>query len=208
VGVKWAVMVGGTGSNLKALLDAGVEVVHVVSHRAGVGALDIARDAGVPATVVEPGDYEDREAFDAAVLAALDRIPVDGVVMAGFLRKIGPTVVRRYAGRMINLHPSLLPAFPGLHAARQALRHGVKVTGVTVHYVTEDLDAGPIIAQEAVPVEADDGEDTLMARLHAVEHRLLPAVVRRLEREGLAGGPGSDSRQGKEEADAGPVEHV
>jgi phosphoribosylglycinamide formyltransferase-1 len=111
--------------------------------------------------------------------------------MAGFLRKVGPDVVRRYAGRLINLHPSLLPAFPGLRAVRQALVYGVKITGVTVHYVTDELDAGPIIAQEPVRVEERDTEDSLSARIHAVEHRLLPAVVRQLERDGFRPLPSS-----------------
>ena len=189
--MKWAVMVGGTGSNLHALIESGVQVAHVVSHRHGVGALEIAERAGVPATVVDPAAFSDRAAFDRAVLDALNKAPVDGVVMAGFLRKVGPDVVRRYAGRLINLHPSLLPAFPGLRAVRQALVYGVKITGVTVHYVTDELDAGPIIAQEPVRVEERDTEDSLSARIHAVEHRLLPAVVRQLERDGFRPLPSS-----------------
>jgi|BEDMetMinimDraft_2_1075160.scaffolds.fasta_scaffold03834_3 phosphoribosylglycinamide formyltransferase-1 len=178
---KWAVLVGGRGSNLAALLRAGTDVRLVVSHRAGVGALDVARSAAVPATVLEPGAFCDRAAYDQALLDVLVAAGVDGVVLAGFLRLLGPVVVDAFAGRLLNVHPSLLPAFPGLHAPRQALAAGVRVTGTTVHFVDRGMDTGPIIAQVPVPVWPDDTEATLTARIQAVEHRLLPRVVQLVE---------------------------
>lgn len=179
--MRWAVLVGGRGSNLAALLRAGIDVGLVVSHRAGVGALEVARAGAVPATVLEPKAFVDRAAYDRALLRVLEASGVDGVVLAGFLRILGPEVVDAYAGRLLNVHPSLLPAFPGLHAPRQALAAGVRVTGTTVHFVDRGMDTGPIIAQVPVPVWPEDTEATLTARIQAVEHRLLPRVVRLVE---------------------------
>jgi phosphoribosylglycinamide formyltransferase-1 len=179
--MKWACLVGGRGSNLAALLQAGANIGLVLSHRAGVGALDIAAGYGVPAVVLEPDPYPSREAYDAAILATLRQHRIDALVLAGFLRKLGPVVVQAYRERAINVHPSLLPAFPGLNAVRQAIRYGVRVTGVSVHFVDEGLDSGPLIAQEALAVHDDDTEETLHARLQVLEHRLLPAAVAALD---------------------------
>jgi phosphoribosylglycinamide formyltransferase-1 len=179
--VRWAVLVGGRGSNLEALIRSGIDIVQVVSHRAGVGALAIAERAGIPGVALEPVHWPDRDRYDEAIAAQLEASGADGVVMAGFLRKIGPLLVDRYRDRIINIHPSLLPAFPGLHAIRQALRYGVKVTGATVHFVDEEIDHGPIIAQEAVAIYAGDTEESLTARVQAAEHRLLPEAVRALD---------------------------
>jgi len=179
--MKWACLVGGRGSNLAALLQAGANIRLVLSHRAGVGALDIAAAYRVPAVVLEPDRFPSREAYDAAILEALRQHGIEALVLAGFLRKLGPAVVQAYRERAINVHPSLLPAFPGLNAVRQALRYGVRVTGVSVHFVDEGLDSGPLIAQEALYVHEDDTEETLHARLQVLEHRLLPAAVAALD---------------------------
>lgn len=182
-----AVLVSGNGTNLQALLDAGLPVRLVVSDRPGAPALQRARAAGVPTLVVRPRDYPDRDAFDAALAQAVGG--ADLVVHAGFMRILGPRYVDPLEGRCINVHPSLLPAFPGLNAPAQALAHGVKVTGCTVHFVDRGVDTGPIILQEAVPVRPDDTPETLHARIQRVEWRLLPRAARlfldgRLQLEG------------------------
>jgi phosphoribosylglycinamide formyltransferase-1 len=188
------VLVSGRGSNLQALLDAGSrgelagEVAVVVSNVAEALALERARRAGLPAIVVDHRGKE-REAFDDELLDVFRAHAVELVCLAGFMRLLSARFVRGYPGRILNVHPSLLPAFPGRHAQRQALQHGVKVSGATVHLVDEGLDSGPILLQEAVPVQDSDTEDTLSARILEVEHRLYPRAVRlvlegRLRREG------------------------
>lgn len=178
--LRVAVLISGRGSNLGALLKAGLAVqwVGVISNRPGAGGLDIAAAHGVPAQVIDHKQFADRAAFDAALGDALDALKPDLIVQAGFMRILGAAFVNRFAGRMINIHPSLLPAFTGLDTHGRALRAGVKLHGCTVHFVTAELDGGPIIAQAAVPVFADDDEDRLSARVLVQEHRLLPAVVR------------------------------
>ena len=177
------VLVSGRGSNLAALLAAeraGVfrgSVTHVISNRPGVGALDIARACGVSTEVVDHKACPTREAFDAAIVAAIDRSEPDLVVLAGFMRVLGREAVERYRGRLVNIHPSLLPAYPGLHTHRRALADGAAMHGCTVHFVTPEVDVGPIIAQSALHVRDDDDEDSLAARVLELEHRLLPAVV-------------------------------
>lgn len=170
-------LVGGRGSNLAALLESGLDVRLVVSHRAQVGALDIAARAGVPARVLLPQRGMPRQEYDQELAAWLADSGIEAVVAAGYLRILTAPMVDRYAGRILNVHPSLLPAFPGLSAIEQALAHGVKMTGVTVHLVDAGLDSGPIVAQEPVPVLPGDTADTLAARIQAVEHRLLPAAA-------------------------------
>jgi phosphoribosylglycinamide formyltransferase-1 len=178
------VLVSGRGSNLQALLDATAtpgypaRVVVVISDREQAPALDRARAAGVEALWVNPKDFADREAFDLALVAALQARRVGLVCHAGFMRILSPAYVRAFAGRAFNIHPALLPAFPGLHPQRQALEHGVKVAGATVHFVDETVDTGPIVLQAAVPVEEGDTEATLAARILVEEHRLYPAAVR------------------------------
>jgi phosphoribosylglycinamide formyltransferase-1 len=183
--VRVGVLVSGRGSNLAALLAAcaggtvPAAVVLVVCNHSGAGALDIAAAHGVPAVVIPRAGHPTRAAQQAAMIAALDEQVVDLVVCAGFDRILEAAFCAHYAGRLINVHPSLLPAFGGgLHAVADALSYGVRVTGVTVHFVTDDLDNGPIILQEAVSVLPDDTPATLAPRLHAVEHRLLPEAVR------------------------------
>jgi phosphoribosylglycinamide formyltransferase 1 len=175
-----AVLVSGAGSNLAALLGVGADtlggrVVLVLSDRAGAGALALAADAGVPTAIVAPADHPDRDAWDDAVLAAVEVAAPDLVVLAGFARILGPAFPRRFP--TLNVHPSLLPAFPGAHAVADALAWGVRLTGATVHFVDEQVDHGPVVAQEAVPIEPGDTVERLHARIKAVEHRLLPACV-------------------------------
>jgi len=183
--MRVGVLVSGRGSNLQAMLDAcarpgyPAEVVVVISDRERAAALDRARAAGVEALVVNPKDFADREAFDLALVRELTARRVGLVCTAGFMRILSSAFTRAFAGRAMNIHPSLLPAFPGLHAQRQALDHGAKVAGATVHFLDEGaVDTGPIILQASVPVQPDDTEDTLSARILAEEHRLYPEAVR------------------------------
>ena len=179
-----AVLLSGQGSNLQALLDAaedpgfGVEVVLVASDRPAAGGLDRARRAGVPTAVVRPADHPDRPAFDRALQAAVAAARPDVVCLAGFMRILGPGFVRAFPHRIVNTHPSLLPAFPGAHAVRDALAYGVRVSGCTVHLVDEQVDHGPVLFQATVAVEPDDDEASLHERIKREEHRLLPAAVR------------------------------
>jgi len=183
--LRVGVLASGRGSNLQALLDASArpgypaEVVLVISDRERAAALDRARAAGVEALFVNPKDFGDREAFDLALVREFTARGVGLVCNAGYMRILSVAYVRAFAGRAMNIHPSLLPAFPGLHAQRQALEHGAKVAGATVHFVDDGpVDTGPIILQASVPVQADDTEDSLSARILAEEHRLYPEAVR------------------------------
>jgi phosphoribosylglycinamide formyltransferase 1 len=172
------VLISGRGSNLEALLREGIPVSAVISNVAGAGGLAIAAQRGVPTTVVRHGDFPSREAFEEALGRAIDAHAPRLIALAGFMRVLTASFVRRYAGRLLNIHPSLLPAFPGLHPHRQALAHGVRVSGATVHFVDEGVDTGPIVLQAAVPVRPDDTEETLAARVLIEEHRLYPEAVR------------------------------
>ena len=178
------VLASGRGSNLQALLDAcaapefPARVAVVISDREHAVALERARAAGVEAVWVNPKDFVSRESFDQALVRELDKRGVGLVCHAGFMRILSPAYVQAFAGRALNIHPSLLPAFPGLHAQRQALQHGVRVAGATVHFVDEGMDTGPIVMQAAVPVLPGDTEDTLAARILVEEHRMYPAAVR------------------------------
>jgi phosphoribosylglycinamide formyltransferase-1 len=182
--LRLAVLASGRGSNLGAILDAcrresfPARVVVVVSDRQDAVALERARAAGVDAVFVDPRAHADRSAYDAALLATLGRHRPGLVCLAGFMRLLGPAFVSAWAGRLVNIHPSLLPAFPGLHAQRQALEYGVKVSGATVHFVDAGVDTGPVILQSSVPVLADDTEDSLAARILVEEHRLYPEAIR------------------------------
>lgn len=182
--LRVGVLASGRGSNLQALLDAAAapgypaRVVVVISDREQAPALERARTAGVEALWVNPKDFADREAFDRALVTELEARGVGLVCHAGFMRILSSVYVRAFAGRALNIHPSLLPAFPGLHAQRQALDHGAKIAGVTVHFVDEGVDTGPIVLQAAVAVEPGDTEASLSARILAEEHRLYPAAVR------------------------------
>lgn len=177
------VLVSGSGSNLQALLDAGLPVVAVASNRAGAYALERAAAAGVPSAVFELGAYRDRAARDLAMARWLEERGASLVVCAGYMHILTPVFLDRFPGRIVNVHPALLPAFPGAHAVEDALAAGVRETGATVHLVDEGVDTGPVLAQQRVPVLPGDTPDALHARIRAVEHRLLPETVRALLRE-------------------------
>ena len=182
--LRLAVLVSGEGSNLQAILDSvhgreGIEVVAVASSKAEARGLERARGAGVETGVFRKDEFADRPARDAAMADWLDSRGVELVVLAGWMELLSPPFVQHYAGRMINVHPSLLPAFPGLRPIQQALDYGVRVMGVTVHFVEEDVDSGPILAQEAFQVDPyalDVG--AIEARVHAIEHELLPRAIK------------------------------
>ena len=180
VTMRCVVLISGRGSNLQALLDASlpIEFSAVISNHPGAGGLDLARAHGVEAVVVPHREYATREAFEVALSAVIDRHDPGLVVLAGFMRVLTPSFVDRYAARMINIHPSLLPSFPGLDTHRRAIDAGVRIHGCTVHFVTSQLDHGPIIAQAAVPVLDDDTEETLAARVLVEEHEIFPLAVR------------------------------
>ncbi len=183
MGGRVAVLVSGSGTNLQALLDDPAirpSIAFVLSDRPGVHALERAATAGVDAAVIEPGAFPDRGSFDRAVLGELEGRGIDLLVSAGYMRLLGPAVSRAYEGRWLNVHPALLPSFPGMHGVRDALAYGVRVTGVTVHLVDEGTDTGPVVLQEALEVRPDDTWDTLEPRIHELEHRLLPRAVRAL----------------------------
>jgi len=185
MGQRVAVLVSGSGTNLQALLDDPELRPHlalVLSDRPGVFALDRAATAGVETAVIDPGDFGDRTAFEGAVATLLRDRGIDVIVSAGYLRLLGAPVLDAYAGRWLNVHPSLLPSFPGMHAVRDALAYRAKVTGVTVFLVDEGVDTGPVVLQEAIAIRDDDDWDALEARVHAVEHRLLLAALRALLR--------------------------
>ncbi|MEZ5418984.1 MAG: phosphoribosylglycinamide formyltransferase [Vicinamibacterales bacterium] len=177
------VLVSGRGSNLQALIDAtrdgrlAATIAVVISNVSGAGALERAVAAGLETVVMPHRDWSSRADYDAALAAALNSRQVRLVCLAGFMRRLSPTFFERFTHPVLNVHPSLLPAFPGLDGPGQALSHGVKVAGCTVHLVTPELDAGPIVAQAAVPVLAGDTGETLAARILPEEHRLLPAAA-------------------------------
>ena len=177
---KLVILISGRGSNLGAIARAGLpaKISAVISNRADAAGLKLGEQAGIPCEVVDDRGFPSREAFETALADAIDRHSPDLIVLAGFMRVLGADVVRRYSGRMINIHPSLLPAFPGLHTHRRALQEGVKLHGCTVHFVTPQVDHGPIIVQAAVPVRAEDTEGTLAARVLQQEHRVYPLAIR------------------------------
>ena len=179
------VLISGSGSNLQAIIHQlhndsreAARVVLVVSSKADALGLERAREAGIAASVVSGADYPDRETRDAALADVVAAAEPDLVVLAGYMSILTGAFLNRFPDRVINLHPSMLPAFPGMHAIADALAWGVRLTGVTVHFAEEEVDAGPPILQEAVPVEYGDTVDALARRVHAVEHRLLPEAVR------------------------------
>ena len=182
--LRLGVLASGRGSNLQAILDAidagrcPARVAVVVSDRKDAGALDRARRAGLPAVHLDPLSHPDRPAFDEAVTAVLAGHGVELVCLAGYMRLLSKEFIAAWRNRILNVHPALLPAFPGLHAQRQALDHGARVSGATIHFVDEGVDTGPIVLQAAVPVMTDDTEATLAARILVEEHRLYPEAVR------------------------------
>jgi phosphoribosylglycinamide formyltransferase-1 len=183
---RLGVLVSGRGSNLQALIDAigagrlEATIAVVISNVAGAGALDRARLAGIETAVIDHRGWSSRDDYDRALVEELRGRGVEVVCLAGFMRRIGAPVIEAFPNAIVNIHPSLLPSFPGLHAQAHALAHGAKVSGVTVHLVTAELDAGPIIVQRAVPVLESDTEETLAARILVEEHRAFPEAVQRV----------------------------
>lgn len=180
-----AVFVSGNGTNLQALIDAekngklaGGRIVLIVSNKPKAFALERGRQAGIELFIQDDKGFSSREEYDKIVLKKLKEKNIELVVLAGFLRILSGIFIKEYEGRILNIHPAFLPSFKGAHAIRDAFQQGVKETGVTVHFVTNELDSGPIILQEAVPVEKDDTLESLEERIHAVEHRLYPEAVR------------------------------
>ena len=176
------ILISGRGSNMEAIVRAqipGAHIAAVISNRPDAAGLEFAVRHGIQARVVDHKAYPSRDAFDAALAELVDTLSPDLVVLAGFMRVLTDGFVNRYAGRLLNIHPSLLPSFPGLHTHRRALEAGVRVHGTTVHFVTPTLDCGPVVIQAAVPVLEGDDEDSLAARVLVQEHRLYPQVLRR-----------------------------
>ena len=194
---RLAVLISGRGSNLQAIIDAirdarlRASIAIVISNVADAQGLRRAHAAGVSSRVMPHRDWPTREAYDQALVATLQEHGVDLVCLAGFMRLLSPAFIDAFPNKIVNIHPSLLPSFPGVDAQRQALAHGVKVTGVTVHFVNAQLDAGPIIMQTPIPVHDDDNVDTLAARILAAEHQLYPAAIQRV----LDGGWRIDGRR-------------
>jgi phosphoribosylglycinamide formyltransferase-1 len=184
------ILISGNGSNMRAVIEAaaredwlgrlGARVVAVISNKPEAAGLGLAQQAGIATEVLDHRGYDSREAFDAALMQAIDRHAPTLVLLAGFMRILTPGFVRHYEGRLVNIHPSLLPAFPGLHTHRRAIEAGCAQAGATVHWVTPELDHGPILAQAAVPVLQGDTEQTLAARVLEQEHRIYPQAVRQL----------------------------
>ncbi len=182
--IKLGVLVSGRGSNLQAIIDsieagklpAKIEIV--ISDKEDAYALTRAKNHGIPALFIDPKSFGSKEEFERAVGDELDKRGVELICLAGFMRVLSPYFVSRFRNRIINIHPALLPSFPGLHGQRQALLYGVKIAGCTVHFVTEEVDAGPIIIQAAVPVYDDDTEETLSARILEYEHKIYPMAIK------------------------------
>ncbi|NQD92260.1 phosphoribosylglycinamide formyltransferase [Pseudomonas sp. CrR25] len=178
------VLISGSGSNLQALIDgcavgeSPAQISAVISNRADAYGLQRARQADIATAVLDHKQFDGREAFDAALIAAIDRHRPDLVVLAGFMRILTPGFVRHYAGRLLNIHPSLLPKHKGLHTHQRALEAGDTEHGCSVHFVTEELDGGPLVVQAVVPVQSHDSPDSLAQRVHAQEHRIYPLAVR------------------------------
>jgi len=176
-----AVFVSGSGTNLQAIIDANIEAANlsvVLSNKPDAYALDRALKHEIPVEVVDHKEFNSREAFEAEILERLKKYNIELVVLAGFMRILTSFFVSHYKERIINLHPALLPSFPGVQSAKQALDYGVKFTGVTVHFVDDGVDTGPIILQSVVPIDDTDTEDTLLKKIHDEEHRIFPRVVK------------------------------
>ena len=185
---RLAVLASGAGTNLQALMDdpaVGPHIALVASDRPDAKALERAIGRGIETVVVEPKDFPDRAAHDHALVEVLRSRRIDCLALSGYMRIVGPELVAAFPDRILNLHPALLPAFPGMRSVADALEWGVKVTGVTVHLVDEEVDHGPIVAQEAVPVLPDDDLDALLTRVHEAEHRVFPRAVRALVEDRL-----------------------
>ena len=176
-----AVFVSGSGTNFQAIIDANIEAANLsvlICNKPDAYAIKRAETNGIPVELVNHKDYETREDFEAEIIRRLENYDIGLVVLAGFMRVLTPFFVGRFKNRIINLHPALLPSFPGMHAAKQALDYGSKFTGCTVHFVDEGVDTGPIILQAVVPISDDDTEETLLEKIHKEEHRIYPEAVK------------------------------
>jgi len=176
-----AVFVSGSGTNLQAIIDAQIKsanLVVVLSNKPDAYALERALKHNIPVEVVDHKEFDTREAFEAELIERLKKYNVKLIVLAGFMRILTSFFVNNYKHRIINLHPALLPSFPGIHSAKQALDYGVKITGVTVHFVDDGVDTGPIILQSVVPIDDLDSEDSLLEKIHKEEHRIFPEAVK------------------------------
>ena len=176
-----AVFVSGSGTNLQAIIDAKIELANlavVVCNKPDAYAITRAEKNNIPVELVSHKDFETREDFEKEIIGRIDKYNIKLIVLAGFMRVLSPYLVRKFKNRIINLHPALLPSFPGIRAAKLALDYGVKYTGCTVHFVDEGVDTGPIILQSVIPIADDDTEETLLEKLHREEHRIYPEAVR------------------------------
>lgn len=176
-----AVFVSGSGTNLQAIIDSNIEAANlavVISNKPDAYAIERAKNHDIPVEVVSHKEFDTREDFEAEIIGRLEKYNIELVVLAGFMRVLTPFFVGRFKNRIVNLHPALLPSFPGIHAAKQALDYGAKVTGCTVHFVDEGVDTGPIILQAVVPIDDSDTEDTLLEKIHKEEHRIFPEAVK------------------------------
>ena len=178
--IRVAVFASGSGTNLQAIIDADIQTIQIVlvfTNNPVAYAIERAKNHNIPVEVLDHKNYQTREEYEERIIEVLDPYKPDLIVLAGFMRILSPVLVRAYKDKIINIHPALLPSFPGINSAKQALEYGVKYTGVTVHFVDEGVDTGPIILQSVVPIEDEDTEDTLLHKIHEVEHRIYPKAI-------------------------------
>jgi phosphoribosylglycinamide formyltransferase-1 len=178
--MRVAVFASGSGTNLQAIIDAQIQTIEIAvvfSNKSDAYALERAKTHNIPVEVIDHKGYESREDYDSEVIKVLEPYKLDLIILAGYMRILSPVFVRAYKGKIVNIHPALLPCFPGISSARQALEYGVKYTGVTVHFVDEGVDTGPIILQSVVEIEDSDTEETLIQKIHKVEHQIYPKAL-------------------------------
>ncbi|MDD4178821.1 MAG: phosphoribosylglycinamide formyltransferase [Candidatus Margulisbacteria bacterium] len=189
--INIGVLISGRGSNLQAIIDAvekgtiPAKVVVVISNDPSAGGLERAKKHNIPAVVIDNRNFKDKNTYELEIVKVLQQHKVELVCLAGYMRIVGPILLEHYEGKMINIHPSLLPSFPGLHAQKQALDHGVLITGATVHFVDSGCDTGPIIVQSAVPIKEKDDEETLSARILEQEHIIYPQAIKLIAEDKL-----------------------
>jgi len=179
--MRVAIFASGSGTNLQAIIDAhinSIEIALVFSNNTEAYALERAKNNNIPVEVIDNKSYQNREDFDRDILKRIEPYNLDLIILAGYMRILSPVFVRAYKGKIINIHPALLPSFPGINSGRQALEYGVKYTGVTVHFVDEGVDTGPIILQSIVEIDDKDSEESLLEKIHKVEHRIYPDAIK------------------------------
>lgn len=178
--MRVAIFASGSGTNLQAIIDSGIKTIDIVvvfSNKADAYAIERAKKHNIPVEVIDHKSFQDREDFDKAVIDRLEPYKIDLIVLAGYMRILSPIFIQAYKNKIINIHPALLPSFPGVNSGRQALEYGVKYTGVTVHFVDEGVDTGPIILQEVVKIEDSDNEESLLEKIHNIEHEIYPKAI-------------------------------